>query len=345
MGSDGNDLYSQGLIPLRSSAQPQLMSLPGLPTLWHTDLLNYMLDAVPAGIRRVVLNCASVQSQSSRILVNTTYEIEAGYIDALEKEDPYKTNLKILAIGPLLPPELMDENQVQLSARSKHESSEVRDCIEWLNMQSPASVLYVFFGSKYIPSHNEIIEFAHGLEASTHAFIWVLKPPPSDASQDATSWLSRVLPQGFQSRIHTRGFILPYWAPQILILSNPSVGGFWTHCGWNSILESIYCGVPLIAYPQFAEQRHNCRMIVDQLKIAREIVMDEMKGFPDRKAVERAVRSVMEAEEAQEIRRKVEEVRDTMRKAVKDNGSSYRNLEAIVKEIFHYFDQKLSITA
>ncbi|KAJ7542169.1 hypothetical protein O6H91_10G093200 [Diphasiastrum complanatum] len=337
-------LTSQGLIPLRSSAQPQLMSLPGLPSLWDTDFLHYMLDVVPAGIRRMVSNCAMVQSQSSRILLNTTYEIEAGNIDALEKEDPYKTNLKILTIGPLLSHELLDEDRAQLSVRSEYEISAARDCLEWLNTRSPASVLYVSFGSMHNPSEDEIIELAHGLEASTRAFLWVLRPPPSDTSQDASSWLSRVLPQGFQSRTHDRGFILPRWAPQILILSNPSVGGFWTHCGWNSILESICCGVPLIAYPQFAEQRHNCRMIVDQLKIAREIVKDEMKGFPERKAVERAVRSVMEGEEAQEIRRKVEEVRDTMRRAVKENGSSDRNVELIVKEIFNSFHQRLGAT-
>ncbi|KAJ7299857.1 hypothetical protein O6H91_Y133900 [Diphasiastrum complanatum] len=334
-------LTSEAVLPLRSSAQPQLMSFPGLPPLWDTDLFHFVRDVVPARLRNGLLNFGLVLSQSSRILLNTTYEIESGNIDALENEDPYKTNFKIQPIGPLLPSELLDKDHVQHSLQSKPETSEVRDCLEWLNTQSPASVLYVSFGSIYVPSDDEIIEIAHGLEASTHNFLWVLRPPPCDNSQNEHSWLSRVLPPGFQSRTHSRGFILPHWAPQLLILSSPSIGGFFTHCGWNSILESICCGVPLLAYPRFAEQRLNCRMIVDQLKLGIELETNELEGLPERNAVERAVRSVMEGEESQKIRREVRESRKRMKTAVKENGSSNRNVEAIVQEIFHFFDHKL----
>ncbi|KAJ7535077.1 hypothetical protein O6H91_12G017500 [Diphasiastrum complanatum] len=337
-------LTAQGELPLRSSEQRRLMSLPGLPPLWDTDLFHVMRDVIPTGVRRAVLNCSLVLSQSSRILLNTTYEMESDYIDALQKEDPCKMNIKIQAIGPLLPSELLEtKDDAQYSLRSKHESSVVKQCIEWLNTQSPASVLYVSFGSLYITSENEIIEIAHGLEASTHAFLWVLRPPPSNNSQNASSWISRVLPQGFQSRTRNRGFIFPHWAPQQLILSNPSIGFFLTHCGWNSILESVCCGVPLIAYPQFGDQNINCRMIVDQLNIGIELEKNEFKGFSERMAVERAVRTVMEREEGHQIRRKVAQLRDRVGMAVKEEyGSSYRNVEAIVQEIYHCFDRKLN---
>ncbi|KAJ7546514.1 hypothetical protein O6H91_08G042400 [Diphasiastrum complanatum] len=107
-------LTSEGLLPLKSSAQPQRMSLPGLPPLWDTDLFPLIHDVVPARIRTAISNGGLVLSQSSRILLNTAYEIDSGYMDALEKEDPYKTNVKIQAIGPLFPSELMTKSKFSI---------------------------------------------------------------------------------------------------------------------------------------------------------------------------------------------------------------------------------------
>jgi hydroquinone glucosyltransferase len=126
------------------------------------------------------------------------------------------------------------------------------------------SVLYVYFGSGGTLSTEQTTELAAGLEASEQKFLWVVHFP-SDKDRSAgyfgTSSAEHgnddplsYLPEGFVERTSGTGLAVPLWAPQVEILNQPAVGGFLSHCGWNSTLESAAAGVPMVAWPLFADQ-------------------------------------------------------------------------------------------
>ncbi|KAK9948695.1 hypothetical protein M0R45_004260 [Rubus argutus] len=118
-------------------------------------------------------------------------------------------------------------------------------------------------------------EMAWGLELSQQRFIWVVRPPTTKSADSAffTSGNgdgdhSSYLPEGFLTRTRDVGMVVPLWAPQVDILGHPSVGGFFSHCGWNSTLESVTNGVPMIAWPLYAEQRMNATLLTEELGVA-----------------------------------------------------------------------------
>ena len=128
-------------------------------------------------------------------------------------------------------------------------------------MQPSESVIYVSFGSGGTLSKSQIAELAWGLELSQQRFIWVVRPPIdndvhgsyfSNTHDEIETPNYNYLPEGFVTQTHKMGMLVPTWAPQEMILAHKSVGGFLTHCGWNSVLESILNGVPMIAWPLFA---------------------------------------------------------------------------------------------
>ena len=126
--------------------------------------------------------------------------------------------------------------------------AEREQVLDWLDMQPTESVLYVSLGSGGTISAQQTIELAWGLELSQHRFIWVIRPPAdNDASgaffnitEDGSNGIERFLPSKFLERTHKVGLVVPNWAPQAQILAHPSVGGFLTHCGWNSTLGHQY---------------------------------------------------------------------------------------------------------
>ncbi|KAJ7570549.1 hypothetical protein O6H91_01G125100 [Diphasiastrum complanatum] len=325
-------LISQGHVPLAPSAEPQLITLPRLPPFWNKDLPEFLHARNEVSLERLK-DCSSKLKEAATILINTTYEIEANVIDALHFKDGFcQTKRRVLTVGPVLPDEFLDDLPLSHSQTEKQEQD--IECLRWLNSKTARSVLYLSFGSIYIPCIEEIHELALGLEASFCAFIWVLRRPPSTSSSSFS--ISNLLPEGFQSRLKDRCFIVSPWAPQLLILSHPSVGGFLTHCGWNSTIEGISFGVPLIAYPQFAEQQSNCRIVVDQLKVGLELRKHDNAPIILRKQVERVVKLLMEGEEGIEVKKNAAQAKDIIRRSLKKGGSSYENLEAFVCECFQH---------
>ncbi|KAJ7547827.1 hypothetical protein O6H91_08G105600 [Diphasiastrum complanatum] len=329
-------LISQGYVPLRLSAEPRLITLPGLAPTWDRELLYFLRDSEPKAIVQRIIDSALKLTETQTILVNTCYELEPYAIDALQKyENVHIKKSDVRALGPVLPLELLNDNYVVdiLYQQGDNRKQEEKECLKWLDSQSPASVLFVCFGSIFTPSFENIIELALGLEASSHAFIWVLRSPPGVTSRDKGFSISMLLPEGFESRTKDRSFIISPPAPQLSILSHPSTGGFLTHCGWNSTLESVSMGVPLIAYPQFADQKMNCRIIVDQWKVGIQLQNDENERLR-KEDVEKVVRNLMEGEEGKRMKGKVRQLRDITRRCCREGGSSYTNLQVLVQELF-----------
>ncbi|CDY69679.1 BnaUnng03370D, partial [Brassica napus] len=167
---------------------------------------------------------------------------------------------------------------------------------------------------------------AWGLESSQQRFVWVVHPPVDDGTP-------QYLPKEFTSRTHERGLVVSSWAPQAEILAHQAVGGFLTHCGWNSILESVVSGVPMIAWPLFAEQKMNATLLNEELGVAirsRKLPSEEVVL---RVEIESLVRRIMVEEEGCEMREKVKKLKDTAEMSLScDSGSSYESLSRVAKE-------------
>lgn len=219
--------------------------------------------------------------------------------------------------------------------------------MKWLDSQEPKSVLYVCLGSLHNLKTPQLIELGLGLESSNRPFIWVVR-----ATSKLEKWIQE---EGFEERIKARGLVIRDWAPQLLILSHPSIGGFLTHCGWNSVLEGISAGLPMVTWPLFSDQFLNEKLVADVLKIAVKVgaenpVMkmkeegeeekdedeDDDKGIVEVKKedVKEAIERVMgKGDEAEERRKKARELGVMAKNALEDGGSSQLNIRLLIDDI------------
>lgn len=211
--------------------------------------------------------------------------------------------------------------------------------LDWLGMQPSESVIYVSFGSGGTLSAKQTNELAWGLELSRQNFVWVIRPPMDDdaaaalfTSADGRDGIAEYLPDGFLERTKKVGCVVPMWAPQAQILGHPSVGGFITHCGWNSSLESMVNGVPMIAWPLYAEQKMNAVMLTEELGVAIRPNVFPTKGVVGREEIATMVRRLMEESEGNAIRAKVKELKYSAEKALSKGGSSYTSLSHVVMD-------------
>eukprot|EP00253_Pinus_taeda_P020530 PITA_20530 len=218
----------------------------------------------------------------------------------------------------------------RVEAENKYERGKPRSinesvCQQWLDCRGEKSVIYICFGTRVCLT-NKQIEIAAGLEASEEYSIWVIRDPPS--SMPAHEY--GVLPLCFEEKTKGRGLIIRGWAPQLFILSHPSLGGFLIHCRWNYTLESITLGVPLITWPMTGDQYYNARLLVEYLKVGVRFC-EGATTVPNRDDLKFAVKRVL-AREGEEVK-KLEELSRAATMAVQEGGSSDRKMEAFVSEM------------
>lgn len=158
---------------------------------------------------------------------------------------------------------------------------ENKGCMEWLNKQKHNSVIFISLGSLALMEIDEVMEMASGLTPSNQYFLWVIRP----GSIRGSEWIES-LSEEFSKMVSDRGYIVK-WAPQKEVLAHPAVGGFWSHCGWNSTLESIGEGVPMICRPFSSDQKVNARYLECVWRIGIQV-----KGELNRGVVERTVKSL-----------------------------------------------------
>jgi len=275
-------------------------------------------------VSEFVRYCMNLNVESWGTIIDTFSDLESVYIDHLHR---VVSSRPVWSVGPLLPPAVFEAKQrTHMIERGKPSSINESVCLQWLDSRGDKSVIYICFGSRAYLSNKQIEELAAGLEASEEFFIWVINDPPSSVPADEYG----VLPLGFEERMEGRGLIIRGWAPQLLILSHPSVGGFLTHCGWNSTLESITLGVPLITWPMTADQYYNARLLVDCLKVGVRFC-EGATTVPNRDDLRIAVKRLL-VREGEEMKR-IEELRTAATMAVQEGGSSDRNIEAFVSEM------------
>ncbi|KAG9440297.1 hypothetical protein H6P81_020462 [Aristolochia fimbriata] len=209
-------------------------------------------------------------------------------------------------------------------------------CLLWLNNQPPGSVVFLCFGSMGALPDAQAKEIALGLERSGRRFLWSIRSrrtpgfaPPVDSNPE------EVLPEGFIERTKERGLVWPRWAPQTAILSHEAIGGFVSHCGWNSTLESLWSGVPMLAWPLAAEQRLNGFELAREIGAAVEMEVNykDPAAVVQAAEVERGVRSLMgETVEGKRARDRALEMRGASRAAVNPGGSSFEALTRLTDQ-------------
>ncbi|CAN6807618.1 unnamed protein product [Brassica oleracea] len=212
------------------------------------------------------------------------------------------------------------------------------ECFKWLDSKEEGSVLYVCLGSICNLPLSQLKEIGLGLEKSKRPFIWVIRG--WEKHNELDEWF---LESGFEERIKERGLLIKGWAPQVLILTHPSVGGFLTHCGWNSTLEGIASGVPLLTWPLFGDQFCNQKLVIQVLKVGVSSGVEEVMKWGeeekigvlvDSEGVKKAVEELMgESDEAKERRRRAKELGELAHGAVDEGGSSHSNMTFLLEEI------------
>ncbi|GMI79971.1 don-glucosyltransferase 1, UDP-GLUCOSYL TRANSFERASE 73C5 [Hibiscus trionum] len=264
------------------------------------------------------------------VIINTFEELEPAYV----KE--YRKVRKAWCIGPV---SLGHKDESSDKAeRGNKASIDEQECLKWLDSQDPNSVIYACLGSISTINSPELIELGLGLEASEMPFIWVLRGN-NTPSNEVETWIKE---DGFKERTKGRGLVVKGWAPQVLILSHPAVGGFLTHCGWNSTIEGISSGHPLITLPFIGDQFCNEKLAVQILKIGVGLGSDKPTMFGDEKSaftlekenVKNAILQLMdEGNEGIERRKRAKEFGDMAKKAVEMGGSSYCNITLLIQDI------------
>ncbi|XP_058110955.1 UDP-glycosyltransferase 76B1-like isoform X2 [Magnolia sinica] len=191
-------------------------------------------------------------------------------------------------------------------------------CMAWLDKQAQQTVIYVSFGSSASFDKRDVVEIAWGLANSNQPFLWVVRP----GSIHGHDWVE--LPKGFEEKTREKGHIVK-WAPQQEVLAHPSVGGFWTHNGWNSTLESICEGVPMLCCPYLLDQNVHARYVSHVWRVG----MQLENGF-DRSEIEWAVRKLMVEIEGKEMRECVGALKENAMRCMAKGGSSYESLESLI---------------
>ncbi|KAF8398340.1 hypothetical protein HHK36_017267 [Tetracentron sinense] len=257
-------------------------------------------------------------------LYNTCKSMEGAFLDLLTQEQ-FTGKKRQWAIGPLNP--LVPDTSCD--SRRQHK------CLEWLDKQPPGSVLYVAFGTTVSIPDDQIMEIAIGLESSNQRFIWVLREADKgDIYAEEEEARKAKLPNGYEERVEGVGLIEREWAPQLEILAHPSTGGFLSHCGWNSCMESISMGVPIAAWPMHSDQPRNSFLVTEVLKVG--VVVGEWAQHDEvvcSVTIEGAISKLMVSEEGEGMRKRAKELGRAVRESVSGGGSSRVDLESFIAHI------------
>ncbi|XP_059279175.1 anthocyanidin 3-O-glucosyltransferase 5-like [Lycium ferocissimum] len=305
---------------------PEPIQTPGCNPICPHDVLDQVKDRKNEEYKWYLLHVSRLPLAAG-IFVNSWDDLEPVSLKAL-KENLFFQNIPvppIHAIGPLIK---QDEVITEKGA----------EILAWLDNQPPDSVLFVVFGSGGTLTSEQLTELAWGLEISQQRFILVARMP-SDASASAAFFNVGsdendpllYLPEGFVKKTEGRGLVVPSWAPQVAILNHPSTGAFLSHCGWNSTLESIAHGVPMIAWPLYAEQRMNATILAEEVGVAMKFPVVPCEELISQKEIEKVVRIVMEGEKGKAMRRRGKELKESAKIALSKGGSSYESLCSVVQ--------------
>ncbi|WCJ19737.1 7-deoxyloganetic acid glucosyltransferase [Euphorbia peplus] len=250
-------------------------------------------------------------AQAESLIINTFEDLEGPILSQIRKHCP-----KIYTIGPLHEVLKIRTQESYCSSNSLWQVD--RSCIAWLNTQPEKSVLYISFGSIAMITKDQLMEFWHGIVSSKKPFLWVIR-------LDSVTDMEEV-PEQFREGPKENGYVVK-WAPQEEVLAHKGIGGFLTHSGWNSTLESIVAGVPMICWPFFADQQVNSRFVSEVWGLGL-----DMKDTCNRRVVENMVNDLM-VDRREEFVKTAAQMAELSRESVVEGGSSSCNLNNLIQDI------------
>ncbi|MED6106977.1 UDP-glycosyltransferase [Stylosanthes scabra] len=271
------------------------------------------------------------EEASYGMIVNSFEELEPAYV----KEYKKVKKDKVWCIGPV---SLSNNDHLDKVQRGNKDSINEWKHKKWLDSQKPKSVIYVCLGSLCNLTATQLIELGLALEESNRPFIWVNRE--GSHLEALEKWMKEA---GFEERIKDQSLIIRGWVPQLLILSHPSIGGFITHCGWNSTLEAISAGVPMLTWPLFGDQFCNEKLIVQVLKVGVMVGVEnptvwgkeeETSVLVKKDGIRSAIEKLMDQNiECEERRERLRELAEMAKKSVQEGGSSHNNVNMLIEDI------------
>ncbi|OVA09428.1 UDP-glucuronosyl/UDP-glucosyltransferase [Macleaya cordata] len=272
-----------------------------------------------------IRDCIRANVASWGIVFNSFRELDSVYLDYMVKnrsDDESGYYDRVWAVGPLLPP----DNDDGPTERGGSGSIATSDLLSWLDTCPDHSVVYVCFGSQVVLSNKQMEGLAAGLECSGARFLWCVK----EATEGHVVGEYGIVPAGFEDRTTGRGMVVRGWVPQVLILRHRSVAGFLTHCGSNSMLESLAAGVVILAWPMGADQYSNAKLLVDQMKAGVRVCEGE-DTVPDGAELGRVLAESVSGNRPERVR--AMELRKAAADTVKVGGSSFNDLDRLVRDL------------
>lgn len=315
------ELIRRGIFPFKDENFMSDGTLD-IPIDWIPGMRNIRLKDLPSHLRTtnpnaIMFDFMGEEAQNClkapAIIFNTFDAFEQEVLEAIVSKFP-----RIYTVGPL-PLLCKHVNDSQVNSLNSSLWKEDSRCLEWLDQREHDSVVYVNYGSITVMTGEHLREFAWGLANSKHPFLWVVRP-------DIVMGDSAMLLEEFLEETKDRGLLVS-WCSQAQVLAHPSVGAFLTHCGWNSMMETVCEGVPVICWPFFADQQTNCRYACIHWGIGMEIDHDVKHG-----EVEALVREMMEGNEGKEMRRRAKEWKKKAEEATDVGGSSFNGFDRFIKE-------------
>ncbi|KAG0532278.1 hypothetical protein BDA96_04G094500 [Sorghum bicolor] len=305
--------------------------VPGMPV--HVEVTKATAPGFfnSPGWETLRTECVEAMRTADGAVVNSFVDLEGQFVSCYEAA----LGKPVWTLGPLC---LSNRDVEAMASRGDTSSPGCRQLqsvvTAWLDAKDTDSVVFVSFGSLAQKLPKQLFEVGHGLEDSGRPFLWVVKEAEASAAPEVEEWLAAL-----EARTAGRGLVVRGWAPQLAILSHQAVGGFVTHCGWNSLLESVAHGVPVVTWPHFGDQFLNERLAVDVLGVgvpvgvtAPVMVFDDENVAVARGDIVRAVSALMgDGEEADERRRKAKEYGEKAHVAMEKGGSSYENLTQLIE--------------
>jgi len=302
--------------------------VPGMPV--HVEVTKNTAPGFmnSPGWEALCAECVEAMRTADGAVVNTFLDLEDQFVTCYEAA----LGKPVWTLGPLCLAN-KDDAEAMASRGNKADAAQQSAITSWLDAKETDSVVYVNFGSLVRKLPKLLFEVGHGLEDSGRPFLWVVKEAEV-AAPEMREWLAAL-----EARTAGRGLVVRGWLPQLAVLSHRAVGGFVTHCGWNSLLESIAHGVPVATWPHFADQFLNERLVVDVLGVgvpigvtAPVMIFDDESVPVGREDVVRAVSALMGGgAEADERRRKAKEYGEKAHRAMEKGGSSYENLTQLIE--------------
>ncbi|KAL5730943.1 hypothetical protein ACHQM5_003719 [Ranunculus cassubicifolius] len=314
-------LREKGYLPIKESEMEE--SIPELPPLKVKDIPMIKTPKSDA-VFDFIGNMVDLTKASSGLILNTTEFLEKTELQSLQKEFP----LPHFAIGPFHKCAPKTSNSLLVEDRS---------CISWLNNQAPTSVIYISFGSLAAIDEAQLVEIALGIANSEQQFLWVVRPglvTRSIKDENRDDDPNKLFPQKFRDYmdLHSGRGCIVKWAPQEEVLAHPSVGAFWTHNGWNSTLESICEGVPMLCWPCFGDQMVNARYVSEVWRVG-----FMLENGLEHVEIERYIRRLMlkdNNKEREEMMLRVQDLKEKAEICLRKEGSSCKSLTNLTSFIF-----------